>query len=92
MIALDKISLAVGGHQVLRQVTFDVSPGETKAILGSSGCGKTTILRVILGLIRPDEGAVFVGGKDLTTLRERISMGSGSRWPWSFRARHCLTR
>ncbi len=75
MIALDKISLAVGGHQVLRQVTFDVSPGETKAILGSSGCGKTTILRVILGLIRPDEGAVFVGSEDLTTLREKDLYG-----------------
>ncbi len=71
MIRLDSVSLALNDHQVLRQVTFAVSPGETKVILGSSGSGKTTILRVILALVRPDEGSVYVRGEDLSTLREQ---------------------
>jgi len=55
---------------VLRGVSFDLNPGETKIILGGSGSGKTTILRLILGLLRPDSGSVTVAGTEVTVLDE----------------------
>jgi phospholipid/cholesterol/gamma-HCH transport system ATP-binding protein len=55
---------------VLRGVTFDVGPGTTKIVLGGSGSGKTTVLRLILGLLRPDEGSVLVDGREVSALSE----------------------
>lgn len=71
MITLDSVSLTLGDRPVLRQVTFDVAPGETKVILGGSGSGKTTILRVMLGLVRPDGGTVRIEGEDLLKIPEK---------------------
>lgn len=55
---------------ILRGVSFDLLPGETKVVLGGSGSGKTTLLRLILGLLKPDSGSVTVAGTDVTTLTE----------------------
>jgi phospholipid/cholesterol/gamma-HCH transport system ATP-binding protein len=55
---------------VLDGVSFDVFPGTTKIILGGSGSGKTTILRLILGLLAPDEGTIRVNGVDVVGLDE----------------------
>jgi phospholipid/cholesterol/gamma-HCH transport system ATP-binding protein len=55
---------------VLRGVTFDLAPGTTKVVLGGSGSGKTTILRLILGLLRPESGSVVVAGTDVVGLNE----------------------
>jgi phospholipid/cholesterol/gamma-HCH transport system ATP-binding protein len=55
---------------ILRGVSFDLLPGETKIVLGGSGSGKTTLLRLILGLLKPDSGRVIVAGTDVTTLTE----------------------
>ena len=55
---------------VLDGVTFDVDPGTTKIILGGSGSGKTTILRLILGLLAPDSGSIRVNGQDVVGLDE----------------------
>lgn len=71
MIALSGVWLALGERPVLRDVSFDVQPGQTKVILGNSGSGKTTILRVILGLYRPDRGSIRVDGQEITELDER---------------------
>jgi NitT/TauT family transport system ATP-binding protein len=53
--------------QVLRNVSFDVSQGEIVSLIGESGCGKTTLLRIIQGLIRLDTGAVLVDGRAVST-------------------------
>jgi len=70
MIRLENIYLTLGGHQVLKDVSLDIGKGETGVILGASGSGKTTILRIILGLYKPDSGRVYLNGDDLTSLDE----------------------
>ena len=55
---------------VLDGVSFRVFRGETKIIIGASGSGKSTILKLIMGLDKPDEGQIFVEGQDITTLSE----------------------
>ncbi|MGH7227716.1 MAG: ABC transporter ATP-binding protein [Nitrospiraceae bacterium] len=71
MIELNGVRLTLGDRQVLQGVSFEVQPGETKVILGGSGSGKTTILRLILGLFRPDRGSIRVAGQEITDLREQ---------------------
>ena len=53
----DNVSLAFDDKVVLRDVSFTLLPGHTKIILGASGSGKSTILKLILGLLKPDGGA-----------------------------------
>lgn len=55
---------------VLEDVTFDVKRGEVVAVLGRSGVGKSVTLKHILGFLKPDEGEVFVGGAEVSTLDE----------------------
>ena len=55
----------------LRGVSFTASKGEFIVIMGASGSGKTTILNLIGALDKPTSGKVYIGGKDLTTLREK---------------------
>lgn len=71
MIELNGVRLTLGDRQVLQGISFEVQPGETKVILGGSGSGKTTILRLILGLFRPDRGSIRVAGQEITDLREQ---------------------
>jgi len=68
MIRLEDIWLTLGGAQVLKGITLSIGKGETGVILGASGSGKTTILRVILGLYRPEKGKVFINGSELSAL------------------------
>ncbi len=61
-----------GGHTVyaVREVSLTVAPGELLAIVGRSGSGKTTLLNLIAGLDRPDEGKVFLDGREITSASE----------------------
>ncbi len=60
-----------GEHPVLEDISFSVGPGEMTVILGGSGSGKSTILRLTLGLIRPDEGEIFIQGQEITSMTEQ---------------------
>jgi phospholipid/cholesterol/gamma-HCH transport system ATP-binding protein len=55
---------------ILQGVSFDLAPGTTKIVLGGSGSGKTTILRLILGLLKPDTGSIYVEGAEVGRLDE----------------------
>jgi len=74
VIVLDRVSLAFDDVVVLREVSFTLSAGHTKIILGASGSGKSTILKLILGLLKPDGGAIHVNGERVDTMTERELM------------------
>lgn len=67
------VSLAFGDNQVLRDVSIHLKEGELVCLLGVSGGGKTTLFNVISGLLRPDNGQVFLDGEDVTGQPGRIS-------------------
>ena len=58
MLKLNAVSHSFGDSQVLRSVSLTLSPGQRLALMGPSGKGKTTLLRAVLGLLRPDDGTV----------------------------------
>jgi phospholipid/cholesterol/gamma-HCH transport system ATP-binding protein len=70
VIVLDKVSLAFDDKVVLKEVSFTLMAGHTKVILGASGSGKSTILRLILGLWKPDGGAIWINGARTDTMTE----------------------
>ena len=68
-LSIDSLTVAYDGTtRVLDCVSLDVGRGEMVALLGSSGCGKTTLLRAIAGFVLPQSGAIRVDGRDITTL------------------------
>jgi len=67
-LAIENVSVAYDGTRVLSDVTLDVARGELVALLGSSGCGKTTLLRSIAGFVTPQAGRIRVDGRDITGL------------------------
>lgn len=71
LIALENVTVRFGPQTVLRMVNLNVRRGETLALLGESGCGKTVLLRLIVGLLRPTEGRVLFDGKDVAALNDR---------------------
>ena len=73
-IALKNVSLAFDEKVVLKDVSFELQPGHTKVILGGSGSGKSTILKLILGLLKPDGGEVLVNGKRVDVMNEQELM------------------
>src|SRR3982751_5696801 len=70
-IIFEDVSLSFENNQVLDSVSFDLVRGETKAVLGVAGAGKTLILKLAMGLIKPDSGRIFVLGQEVTAMRER---------------------
>jgi phospholipid/cholesterol/gamma-HCH transport system ATP-binding protein len=70
VIAFDNVNLAFDEKVVLRGVSFTVPKGRTKIILGASGSGKSTILKIIVGLLRADSGTVFVNGQRVDRMKE----------------------
>jgi phospholipid/cholesterol/gamma-HCH transport system ATP-binding protein len=74
VIGLDHVSLAFDDKVILRDVSFSLLPGHTKIILGASGSGKSTILKLILGLLKPDGGRISVNGERVDVMSERELM------------------
>lgn len=70
MIVFDRVWFSYGTRGVLKDISFSINAQERVAILGESGEGKTTILRLILGLIRPDSGRIIIDGEDITNKTE----------------------
>ena len=81
-IVFDSVSLAFDDHVVLKDLSFSVPKGDMRILFGASGAGKSVILKLTLGLLRPDEGAILVNGMrvdqmsehDLLKMRSDIGM------------------
>src|SRR6266576_1352907 len=69
-IEFRNVVLAFDDRVILNNLNFKVMKGETKIILGGSGGGKSTIIKIVLGLLRPDSGQVLVDGEDITNYTE----------------------
>ncbi len=69
-IAFKDVHIGFGDNEVLRGISFDVWPGETKVLLGESGSGKTLIMKLAAGLLRPDSGGVWVMGQNVGEMTE----------------------
>src|ERR1700693_2928548 len=67
-VALDHVAKSFGKRQVLRDVNLSVAPRETICIVGRSGTGKSVTLKLIIALIKPDAGHVWIDGEDITQL------------------------
>jgi len=82
VISFKHVDFSIGGRQILEDVSFEVPKGTTKIILGPSGIGKSTTLRLILGLVRPDKGDILIDGESvvhadpdqLNHIRQQIGM------------------
>src|SRR5687767_10179890 len=70
-VVFDHVSLAFDDHVVLRDLSFEVAAGALTILLGASGAGKSLILKLILGLLRPDAGRIFVHEKRVDDMAER---------------------
>jgi phospholipid/cholesterol/gamma-HCH transport system ATP-binding protein len=71
LLEMRRVSIQLGGHEVLRNIDLAVPRGQTLVILGESGCGKTVLLKLLIGLLQPSSGHVIFDGRDLSTLGER---------------------
>jgi phospholipid/cholesterol/gamma-HCH transport system ATP-binding protein len=65
MITFDSVSFSYGSRVILSDLHFSIGADERVAVLGGSGEGKTTILKLIMGLMRPDSGKIFIDGEDI---------------------------
>jgi phospholipid/cholesterol/gamma-HCH transport system ATP-binding protein len=69
-IVFQNVTMAYGDRVILDEVSFSVNPGETKIVMGGSGTGKSTILKLALGLIKPQSGQILIEGDDVTQMTE----------------------
>ncbi|HID77872.1 MAG TPA: ATP-binding cassette domain-containing protein [Planctomycetaceae bacterium] len=71
LLRADGLWVRFGRQVVLRDISFAVARGQTLAVIGESGCGKTVLLKTLVGLINPWRGAVYFDGKNLSSLDEK---------------------
>jgi phospholipid/cholesterol/gamma-HCH transport system ATP-binding protein len=74
VISIQGITKRFGSHTVLQDITFDVPRGETTAVLGPSGTGKSVLLHTIIGLLKPEAGQVYIDGDPIVGVPEKEVM------------------
>ena len=70
VIQFQNVSIAFDGPPVLDNISFSVAPGETRILLGPAGVGKSVLLKLVNGLLRPDEGSIWLFGNEISHLPE----------------------
>jgi phospholipid/cholesterol/gamma-HCH transport system ATP-binding protein len=71
LIRFEQVSMEFGSQQVLREISLDIHKEQTLVVIGESGCGKTVLLKLIIGLLRPTSGRVVFDGRVLVDLGDR---------------------
>ncbi len=69
MISVRNISKSFGTQVVLRDVSLEIAPGKTTAVVGPSGVGKSVLLKLIMGILQPDDGEILIDGRSITKAR-----------------------
>ncbi|MDM8167985.1 ATP-binding cassette domain-containing protein [Roseovarius sp.] len=79
LFSCENLALDLGGREILRDIGFDLKPGEVLGIIGPNGAGKTSLLEILSGRYRPKSGRVRFEGQDITDLRlfQRARLGIG---------------
>lgn len=79
MLQIEKLSVAYGETLILRDIDLEVRPGEVVCLMGRNGVGKTTLIKSVMGLLRPAKGSIHFDGHDITRLppnrRARLGIG-----------------
>jgi len=70
VVVFRNVSISFDGPPVLEDVSFSVAPGETRVLLGPAGVGKSVLLKLTNGLLRPDSGSIQLFGEDISTMPE----------------------
>ncbi len=70
MIKIKNLKKSFGSNQVLRGVNLNIEKGKTTVIIGASGCGKSVLIKHIIGLLKPDEGEIWIKGEEITKMNE----------------------
>jgi phospholipid/cholesterol/gamma-HCH transport system ATP-binding protein len=70
VLVFEDVSIGFEGKKVLENISFKVSPGETRILLGPAGSGKSVLLKLANGLMRPDSGTITVFGEQVNTMPE----------------------
>ena len=79
ILHIQNLSVTLGGKPIIRDLGFEVAPGETLALLGGSGTGKSVTLKAILGLLPAQAGTIELGGVDLRTAKGRDAAAARAR-------------
>src|SRR5277367_1764999 len=66
----ENVTIGFENKPVINNISFTVKPGETRILLGPAGVGKSVVLKMADGLLRPDSGRIFVFGKEITAMPE----------------------
>ena len=84
LLRVEELGVRFGSQEVLRDISIDLDPGQTLVVLGESGCGKTVLLKSMIGLIRPSKGDVLYEGKSLASLNDRALAHLRTRYGFVF--------
>jgi phospholipid/cholesterol/gamma-HCH transport system ATP-binding protein len=84
ILELKNLGVQFGRHEVLREIELDIPRGQTLVIIGESGCGKTVLLKSMIGLVRPTRGEVVFDGADLAGLSDRQITQQRTRFGFVF--------
>ena len=71
IVDVEKLSVTFGSQEILQDITLRIPPGQTLALLGESGCGKTVLMKSIIGLVKPTKGKIEFDGGNINRLNER---------------------
>ena len=72
VVAFRNVSIAFDGPPVLENISFSLAPAETRILLGPAGVGKSVLLKLVNGLLRPDQGGILLFGQEITTMPEQL--------------------
>ena len=84
LVEVDQLSVSFGSQEVLREINIQIPRGETVVVIGESGCGKTVLLKTIIGLVQPTQGVVRFENRDLASLNDRELTAIRTRFGFVF--------